>query len=78
MKCRCGWSGEGDHLCHRCHKVPGVRRFYYDGHPFSLAGAMPKFSVNETWGCDACWEAFQKDLAEHRKKLEAIRQERST
>lgn len=59
VACRCGWSGEGDHLCHRCGKVPGSRRFYPPTLKFSLAGAQPKFSVRETWGCDACWKEFE-------------------
>ena len=57
-KCHCGWTGDGNHLCHRCGKVPGKDRFYSPGLPFSLAGAQPKFSVCKTFGCDACWIEF--------------------
>lgn len=67
-KCRCGWSGKGDHLCHRCGKKPGTSRFYPPTMKFSLAGAQLKFSVLETWGCDDCWAGFQKEI-------EAARQE---
>lgn len=45
-------------LCHRCYVRPGTERFYYDGHPFSLAGVQPKLSVKRTVGCDPCWDEF--------------------
>lgn len=38
--CRCGWDGEGKHMCHRCHLAPGSLRVYQFRH---------------TWGCDQCW-----------------------
>lgn len=58
IACRCGWNGIGDHLCHRCGKVPGTRRFYEQPAPYSLAGVQMKLSVCETVGCDACWDQF--------------------
>lgn len=60
MSCRCGWSGRGDHLCHRCGKVPGTPRFYVPSMRFSLAGAQMKVSAKDTTACDTCWEEFQK------------------
>lgn len=61
--CRCGWSGEGDHLCHRCGKRAGSLRFY-NATAVALAGAQLKFQVSDTWGCDECWEAFKKQQEE--------------
>lgn len=67
--CRCGHIGEGPHLCHAqgytCRK-PAERRFYdpYNGAAaWSLAGAMPKMSVSETWACDECWADFKTQMA---------------
>lgn len=60
--CHCGWDGVGDHLCHRCGKHPGERRFYVPNMKFSLAGAQMKFSARGTFGCDSCWAEFGKLL----------------
>jgi len=57
-KCRCGWNGISNHLCHRCGQHPGTQRFYLPTMRFSLAGAQLKFSMTETWGCDLCWAEF--------------------
>jgi len=71
--CRCGFSGEGPHGCHkyqpdgsRCGK-PASQRFYHLGPPASLAGMQLKFSVQETWACDEHWEEYQEYLKEGRK-----------
>lgn len=64
--CRCGWNGTGDHLCHRCGKRPGARRFYVPSMKFSLAGNQLKFSAKETIGCDPCWAEFQQLLEKER------------
>jgi hypothetical protein len=82
--CRCGWDGVGDHPCHyprlgpsySC-KRPAKERFYYDGHPFSLAGVQMKLSVNQTFACDECWEVFSKELKEHLANLEKQRENAS-
>lgn len=58
--CRCGHVGDGPHPCHgksyTCGK-PALRRFYDPRLP-CLAGAQTKVTVNETWACDPCWEAW--------------------
>lgn len=59
MSCRCGWNGEGEHLCHRCGTRPGSLRFLPSTLRFSLAGAQLKFLVRDTWGCDECWADFK-------------------
>lgn len=59
-QCRCGWNGEGEHLCHRCGKRAGTRRFYTPSPNYSLAGYQVKASVLETIGCDECWQSFMK------------------
>ena len=61
--CRCGWDGEGAHLCHRCHERPGERRYYIPTWLFSLAGAQMKASAVDTIACDACWKEFAQILA---------------
>ena len=58
VTCRCGWNGAGDHLCHRCGKVPGTRRLHAQDTPYSIAGAQPKIVLVETWGCDLCWAEY--------------------
>lgn len=64
MNCRCGYNGDGEHLCHRCGEKPGTRRFYMPHKKFSLAGMQQKFSVKETYGCDKCWAEFKILLKE--------------
>jgi len=64
--CRCGHSdfslSPEPHPCHgseyTCGK-PAKRRFY-NGKFVSLAGVQLKVQANETWACDACWDAFTK------------------
>lgn len=58
--CRCGFTGVGDHLCHRCGKRPGSTR--YVSYPCSLAGMQTKFGARETHGCDECWKEFNEKL----------------
>lgn len=65
--CRCGYTGEGDHLCHRCHIKPGSRRFV--AYPTALAGAQPKLGAYETNACDECWAQYtqQRKAMEHER-----------
>lgn len=42
--CRCGWSGDGEHMCHRCHSTPGSMRVY---------------QYRNTWSCDPCWATWK-------------------
>ena len=65
--CRCGWTGEGHHLCHRCHAKPGTTKFYAPSMAFSLAGAQLKFSMTNTNACEPCWTEFEKLLAAQRR-----------
>lgn len=58
--CRCGWNGEGEHLCHRCGKQPGQRRLI--AYVASLAGTQPKLGAYETWGCEPCFEEYRRAL----------------
>ena len=62
--CRCGWTGDGPHLCHRCGQRPGTRRFIC--RPVSVAGAQMKLGAHETCGCDECVEEFRV-VTEERK-----------
>lgn len=71
--CRCGWDGQGDHLCHRCREASGTRRFYVPRWRFSLAGVQMKVSAVGTIACDACWHEFSKLLEERRRAAEALR-----
>lgn len=62
--CRCGHvDAEVPHPCHgkgyTCRK-PATRRFY-GAHFTSLAGVQMKVGMHETWACDECWAAYQKD-----------------
>lgn len=59
--CRCGWSGEGDHPCHRCHVSPGTRRLY-SPRAVALAGVQLKFEVSETNACDPCWGWYSREV----------------
>lgn len=57
----CGGLG-GVHSCHRCRTAVGVRpRFVVDNATPCLAGVQPKVTGYQTWGCDACWDAFQAE-----------------
>lgn len=57
--CRCGWDGNDEHLCHRCHGRPGQRQSYQSTSEFSLVAGQPKSSMRETWACDECWAQFK-------------------
>jgi hypothetical protein len=59
-ECRCGYSGMGDHLCHRCGKVPGTLRLRT--YIACLAGVQTKFGARSTWGCDNCWKEYNDKL----------------
>lgn len=59
--CRCGWSGDGQHLCHRCGVRAGVPRYVVTPGT-SLAGMRPKVGVYQTIGCDDCWNIFKVKL----------------
>jgi hypothetical protein len=61
-QCRCGYNGTGEHLCHRCGKVPGSLRFRT--YLTCLAGVQTKFGARDTWGCDNCWEEYNKQIKE--------------
>jgi hypothetical protein len=63
--CRCGWTGDGPHLCHRCGRRPGTRRFIC--RPVALSGAQLKFGAHETFGCDECVKEFAELLEKERK-----------
>lgn len=65
-RCRCGHdlSLPGPHPCHgKSHacKKPGKRRLY-NARPAILAGYQVKYTVDETFACDACWDEFAKLL----------------
>lgn len=70
--CRCGYKGDGtdgngdaDHPCHAngysCRR-PAKPRLYQSGNLASLAGVQLKFSMQDTWACDECWEAFKNRI----------------
>lgn len=61
--CRCGFNGEGEHRCHRCHKQEGTPKFVANPNA-SLAGMQMKMSGYFTNACENCWKAF---LAENKK-----------
>lgn len=68
--CRCGWDGTGDHPCHgRAYECKKPARSRSQPHQrYSLAGAMLKLSVVETFACDECWEEFKAKLAAAKKE----------
>lgn len=68
-KCRCGWTGEGEHLCHRCGIRPGKLRLR--AYVTLLAGVQMKLGARETFRCDECWAEYQREIAKALKTLEA-------
>lgn len=68
--CRCGWDGNGEHLCHRCHKKPGAIRFLT--HLTCLSGAQMKLGARDTHACDACWTEFLAEVKEAALRLSVI------
>ena len=73
MNCRCGYNGEGPHLCHgkahTCRK-PASQRFY-NPHITALAGMQMKFGLHDTWACDECWEWFKNEYLAGKDLLKA-------
>lgn len=58
--CRCGFTGDGVHLCHRCGKKEGTSKFI--AYPTCLAGVQSKLGAYETFGCDDCWKQYKEQV----------------
>lgn len=63
--CRCGHTGADPHPCHgrlyTCRKEATER--FYDIRAVALAGTQTKFGAAMTWACDACWDAYRRELS---------------
>jgi hypothetical protein len=62
-QCSCSYTWDKSVYEHPCHgkghtcKKPASQRLY-NAKP-GLAGAQVKFTMDTTWACDDCWNAFK-------------------